>query len=62
MKPPNIKIHSWLFNIKFYFKIVKGDFKMKRLFPITLMVMLILTLAITGCGGSSNPGDGNPKW
>ena len=35
---------------------------MKRLFPITLMVMLILTLAITGCGGSSNPGDGNPKW
>ncbi len=33
---------------------------MKRLFPITLMVMLILTLAIAGCGGGGNPGGGNP--
>jgi hypothetical protein len=42
----------------------KGAFTMKKLFPMTLMVMIILTLAITGCGGGNsgggNPGGGNP--
>jgi DNA-binding beta-propeller fold protein YncE len=37
---------------------MRGCFVMKRLFPISLIVMLIVTIALSGCGGSS--GGNNP--
>jgi uncharacterized repeat protein (TIGR02543 family) len=49
-------------NIKLYFKITKGAFAMKRFFPTILTLMLILTLAITGCGGGNSGGGTVTKY